>query len=75
MDSTYETHDISVAAYFLQRGKKIIDVSIDKKTGNYRFVFDNSAKDAKAIALEFLSSECFRYDGYMRMLRGMLKNI
>tara|TARA_B100001123_G_scaffold437566_1_gene570023 strand:- start:2845 stop:3081 length:237 start_codon:yes stop_codon:yes gene_type:complete len=72
--NTYKTHDMAIAAFLLMKGKKIIDASTDKHSGKYIFLFDDEDADAKSLSLEFLSSECFLYDSFIRMLRGMITN-
>ena len=70
----YKTNDLAVAAYLLMRGKKLLDTSVEPITGKYVFLFEDSDNNARAIAIQFLSSECFIYDSYIRMLRGMMSN-
>jgi len=73
-DNTYKTHDMAIAAFLLMRGKKILNASVDPHSGKYIFIFDDSDSNAKSLSLEFLSSECFLYDSFIRMLRGMITN-
>jgi hypothetical protein len=67
----FVTNDLSVAAYLLTKGYKILKA--EKELGG-KFVFEILDQDKKAseTSLFFLSSECFSYDGYVRMLRSML---
>ena len=67
----YTTNDMSVAAYLLMNGCKIIKI---KKSNPYIFEFDDTSKNCEKFALMFLSSECSKYDGYLRMLRGMIRS-
>ena len=69
----YITNDLSIAAYLLMRGKKLMSTGRDPR-GTYIFEFDDHDDTAKSISLDFLSSECSIYDGYLRLLRGILKN-
>ena len=70
---TYTTHDISLAAYLLMKGKKLLSATRDH-SGKYILVFDDPDGTSPQMALDFLSSECSMYDGYMRLLRGILRN-
>lgn len=67
----YTTNDMSIAAYLLLRGRTILKA---EKGSPYVFEFDNSDGVCEKIALDFLSSECSKYDGYLRMLRGMIRS-
>ena len=67
---TYITHDMSIAAYLLMNGRDIIKV---KKGSPYIFEFKDDDNECEKIALLFLTSECSKYDGYLRMLRTMVR--
>lgn len=66
----YLTHDMSVAAFLLMNGCNITRV---EKSSPYIFEFDDNENKCEKIALQFLTSECSKYDGYLRMLRGMIR--
>lgn len=68
------TNDLSIAAFLLTRGKKIVSAGKDKNSGKYIFEFEDSDGDCRSSSLLFLSSECAVYDSHMRTLRGMLRN-
>jgi hypothetical protein len=74
INGDYKTHDLAVAAYLLMQGKGLLDVFVDKNNGKYVFLFDDKDDTAKALAIKFITSECFLYDSYIRMLRGMVSN-
>ena len=67
----YITHDMSIAAFLLMHGKKITKAA---KGNPYVFEFEDPNNDCEKIALSFLASECSKYDGYLRMLRSMIRN-
>jgi hypothetical protein len=69
----FTTNDLSVAAFLLTHGYKVTKAL--KETGG-RYLFEIEDHDGKAseVSLNFLSSECFRYDGFVRMLRNMLNS-
>ena len=66
----YITNDMSIAAYLLMNGCQITKV---EKGSPYVFEFDDDGKKCEKIALQFLTSECSKYDGYLRMLRGLIR--
>ena len=66
----YVTHDMSVAAFLLMNGRQITKV---EKSSPYIIEFEDNDDKCEKIALQFLTSECSKYDGYLRMLRGMLR--
>lgn len=68
--NTYITNDMSIAAFLLMNGRDIIKV---QKGSPYIFEFKDDDKKCEKVALLFLTSECSKYDGYLRMLRGMLR--
>jgi hypothetical protein len=74
MNKTFITHDLSIAAYLLMRGKCLIRADKSGHGSKYVFEFEDPDDNVQKTALEFLSSECSVYDGYMRTLRGMLRN-
>lgn len=65
------TNDLSVAAYLLAKGYKICKAEKDPG-GKFHFEIEDHDSKAYETSLNFLSSECFSYDGYVRMLRSML---
>ena len=66
----YITNDMSVAAYLLMNGCQITKV---EKSSPYVFEFEDDNNKCEKIALQFLTSECSKYDGYLRMLRGLIR--
>lgn len=71
---SYITHDMSVAAFLLMNGKTIIRAEKGAPGQKYVFEFEDQDGNCSSVAINFLASECSRYDGYLRMLRGMLRS-
>jgi hypothetical protein len=69
--NNFITNDLSVAAFLLAKGYKIIKAE-KEIGGKFYFEIDDHDNRAHDVSLMFLSSECFSYDGYVRMLRSML---
>ena len=74
MKKTYKTHDLSVAAFLLMKGQKLIEASRDSRSGKYIFEFDDKNEECRVISIDFLSSECCVYDGFIRTLRGLVSH-
>ena len=68
------TNDLSIAAFLLSRGKRIISAGKDKNSGKYIFEFEDTDDDCRSTSLLFLSSECAVFHSHMRTLRGMIRN-
>jgi hypothetical protein len=69
----FVTNDLSVAAFLLTHGYKVTK-AIKETGGRYLFEIEDHDGRAADVSLNFLSSECFRYDGFVRMLRNMLNS-
>ena len=66
----FETPDIATAAFLLMKGFKL--VSADNISGKYCFIFEDDGS-ARLAVLEFVNSDCQKFDSYMRALRGMMR--
>ena len=67
----YETPDLATAAYLLMRGYKLLQAQ--KSAGRYQFIFEDPNSDAAASCIEFINSECSRFDSCLRNLRSMVR--
>ncbi len=74
MSNLYSTNDLSIAAYLLMKGQKIQVAERSPVNGKFIFEFENKDKACEKLSIEFLSSECCAYDGFVRTLRGLLSN-
>ena len=68
----YCTHDIGLAAFLMIKGMPLKSCHIDDR-GRYNFEFDDPDNKADVLAIEFINSECSRFDNQMRNLRKILK--
>lgn len=66
----YTTSDIAVAAYLKLRGVRLVDCGRDGQ--KFSFVFDDPDGKCGDLALEFINSDCRRYDDEMRSLKKVL---
>ena len=68
---SFETSDIATAAYLLMKGFKL--KSAENLPGKYSFVFEDPDSKAKLACIEFLNSDCSKFDNHLRALRGILR--
>jgi len=66
----YTTADISLAAFLLMKGMKILSASREK--GKFIFIFDDEKNIAFELSQEYIQSEYPRYDASMRQVKRML---
>ena len=67
----YETSDLAIAAYLLLHEFKLVDAT-RLPTGKFRFVFKDPDSKAKSKAVEFLSSDCSKFDTHIKNLKKLL---
>ena len=67
----YETPDLATAAFLLMKGYKLLQAR--KSAGRYQFIFDDPNNDAATSCIEFINSECSRFDSCLRNLRSMVR--
>jgi hypothetical protein len=72
-NTKFITNDLSIAAFLLTHGYKVIKAN-KEQSGRFYFEIDDYDQKANDKSLEFLTSECFKYDGFVRMLRSMLNS-
>ena len=67
----YKTSDLSIAAYLMMKGMKLINAY---RTGSGQFMFEFADPDAKGtlLAIEFTGSDCAVYDNHVRNLKKIL---
>jgi hypothetical protein len=70
---TYETSDLSLAAFLLMKGVKLIDAK-KVSSGKFNFSFDDPNDKAKLFAVEFINSEFCEFDNQVRNLKKLIYN-
>jgi len=65
-------NDLGLAAYFIINGLVLKDARVNDR-GVFVFEFDDPNKEAKKLSINFLNSECSRFDQQVRNLRTLLK--
>jgi len=69
--NTFNTSDLSLAAYLSMMGLKILKAEKDKNH-KFNFIFEDPNLLAQTYAVSFLNSEFSKYDNQLRNLKKML---
>ena len=69
------TYDFEVYSIAQEKWLEVSSVSNFEsyQSNRLKLRFKDDDKKCEKIALSFLTSECSKYDGYLRMLRGMMR--
>ena len=67
----YKTSDLSIAAYLMMKGMKLIN-AYRNITGQFMFEFDDPLSAGAKFAIEFTNSELAVYDNHVRNLKKIL---
>ena len=70
-DAVYTTSDIAIAAYLMLKGLKLISATRET-SGRFKFEFEDSGSQAKALAVEYISSEFCVFDTHLKNLKKLL---
>jgi hypothetical protein len=67
MNNTFETSDLSLAAFLKVKNFKLLKVS-KESSGRFLFTFEDTG-NAEELAIEFTNSEFASYDSALRALK------
>ena len=67
----FVTSDIALSAYLMMKGVKLISAG-RSSGGKFNFEFDDSQAACNQYSVDFLNSECSRFDGAMKKLKIIL---
>jgi len=67
----YKTSDLSIAAYLMMKGMKLIN-AFRTSNGQFMFEFDDPNNMGPSFAIEFTNSESAVYDNHVRNLKKIL---
>ena len=67
----YKTSDLSIAAYLMMRGVKLLNAE-RAPNGQFMFEFDDPDSNGVNYAIEFAGSDCAVYDNHVRNLKKIL---
>ena len=70
-EMTYKTSDLSIAAYLMMKGMKLLDAK-RAQNGQFMFEFDDTSGKGDQLAIEFTSSDCAVSDNHVRNLKKIL---
>lgn len=68
---TYKTSDLSIAAYLMMKGLKLVNAT-RAQNGQFMFEFDDPNSSAVRLAIEFTGSDFAVYDNHVRNLKKIL---
>ena len=66
--NTFETADLSFAAFLCMRGYRLISAK-KGPTGRFSFVFDDPTQTASGMQVQFLASEFPIFDNFVKILK------
>lgn len=67
----YETSDLAIAAYLMLKEYKLLEAT-RKSTGKFSFVFEDPNDTCRSSAVEFLSSDCCKFDTHIKNLKKII---
>lgn len=67
----YKTSDLSIAAYLMMKGMKLVDASRNN-SGQFMFEFNDPNSQGTKLAIEFTNSESAVFDNHIRNLKKIL---
>ena len=71
-DSTWETTDMSLAAWMRAQGKRVLAVHrTHERRKEFRFIFKDEDSECDGLALDFLNSDAHAFDTALRALKKM----
>ena len=67
----YKTSDLSIAAYLMMKGVKLLNAD-RAPNGQFMFEFEDLDNRGVQYAIEFAGSDCAVYDNHVRNLKKIL---
>ena len=67
----YETSDLAIAAYLMLNGFELLECG-RHPSGKFNFVFADPDTKARSKSVEFLSSDCCKFDTHVKNLKKLL---
>ena len=67
----YKTSDLSIAAYLMMKGMKLI-AARRERNGRFHFVFDDPADVGNKYAIEYVNSESAKFDSHIKNLKNII---
>jgi len=70
-DTTYKTSDLPLAAYLSMRGLALLKAT-KGSDGKFEFQLDDPEDVADILAVEYLNSDCSKFDYHVRRIKKFL---
>ena len=67
----YKTSDLSIAAYLMMKGMKLVD-AYRGPSGQFMFKFNDPNQEGPKLAIDFTNSESAVFDNHVRNLKKVL---
>ena len=68
----FKTSDLGIAAYLLCKGVRLASAS--RGSGRYEFVFEDPDDLCISYSIDYVNSECSRFDAQIKNLKNILKS-
>ena len=67
----YQTSDLALAAYLMMKGL-ILKSATKGPTGRFEFIFKDPKDEALQHSLEYVNSDCCKFDSHVRNLKNII---
>lgn len=71
MQGEWQTSDLGTAAYAHSRGLAIKGARVEDGSGDFVFLFDDPEGRGPGLQIEFMNSDCRRFDESVRALKKL----
>jgi hypothetical protein len=72
MSKNFITNDLGTAAFLMIRGCKLLNAYVDQRKV-YVFEFGGDKEENRRLAIDYLNSECSKFDAQLKNLKKILK--
>jgi hypothetical protein len=67
----FRTNDLGTAAFLMVKGRKLSNAYVNEKK-IFVFEFEGEEEENRKLAIEYLNSECARFDAQIKNLKKIL---
>lgn len=71
MSNIFITSDLSLAAYLVMKNLNLLSAK-KNDIGKFEFHIDDPDKEAERLSLEYVNSECCKFDNQVRTIKKLL---
>ena len=72
-DTEFDTEDLALASYLKMKGVPLVSYETGNGNGKVVFTFEDEEENCKKLHIEFLNSECKKFDSEVRDLKKLLR--